>query len=194
MMKDRYSPDNLFLGGRLFEPISLTTMAVASAATTMAGSAVSAMGTIASGNAALEAGQRGQQAAYFTAAQQEQGAQESRAVAQRQALDKRHKADLLLSSLKARGAAGGTTISDGDVLDTAGEIAARGEYEALFDMYQGENRARGLQDQALASRMTGDAALAEGRAKKSASKLSAIGTIIGGAGSAMSNFGGKKAA
>jgi hypothetical protein len=176
-----------------FEPISMTTLAVASAATTMAGSAVSAMGTIAGGNAAADAGARGQQAAYFTAAQQEQGAQESRAVAQRQALDNRHKADLVLSSLRARGAAGGTMVSDGDILDTAGEIAARGEFEALSDMYQGENRARGLMDQAVASRMTGDAALAEGIAKKKASKLSAIGTIIGGAGSAMSSFG-KKAA
>jgi hypothetical protein len=43
-------------------------------------------------------------------------------------------------------------------------------------MFKGENRARGYEDQAKAT-------LFEGDSKKSASQLSALGTIIGGAGS-----------
>lgn len=156
-----------------------------------AGSAVSAMGTIAGGDAAADAGMRQQQAYEYRAKQEEQAAQESRAVSQRAALDKRRQGDLLLSTLRARGAAGGSNVASGDILDTAGEIGGRGEYEALFDMYRGENRARGLIDSAAGSRMTGEAARAEGEAKKRASRMAAIGTIIGGVGSAASNFGGK---
>jgi hypothetical protein len=55
-------------------------------------------------------------------------------------------------------------------------------------MFKGENRARGLEDQAFGDRMTGDAYRAEGEAKKSASKLSAIGTILGGASSIFGQF------
>jgi hypothetical protein len=94
-------------------------------------------------------------------------AQEARAVAQRQALEEDRKATLLLSTLQARG-----------------------KYDGLSRLYQGENRARGLEDSAMASRMTGDAAFAEGQAKKQASKYSALCTIIGGFGSAFSQFNG----
>lgn len=168
-----------------FDPV---TMAVVSAGATMAGAGVSAMGTIAGGNAAADAGIRGQAAQEFKAKQEEQAAQESRAVSQRSALDKRHQATLLQSTIQARAAASGGGADDPGVLTLAGDVAGRGEYEALFDMYKGENRARGLIDQAAGSRMTGDALFAEGQAKKSASKMAALGTIIGGVGSAAGQF------
>jgi hypothetical protein len=47
------------------------------------------------------------------------------------------------------------------VLNLAGNIAQRSEYDALFDMYKGENRARGLRTRRRLA-LTGDAALAEG--------------------------------
>lgn len=162
-------------------------------ALTAAGTAVSAAGTLAAGRAAQDAGMRGQQAAYFEAAQQEQQAQESRAAAQRGALEKRREGRLLLSKLQARAAASGGGADDPTVLDLGGDIAQRSEYDALFEMYRGENRARGLEDQAMGSRMTGDARRAEGEAKKRAAKLSAIGTIIGGASSMAGTYGGSKA-
>lgn len=170
---------------------------------TAAGAAVSAASTIAGGKAArdagqagLAAGQRAQQADEFVAQQQDQAAQESRAVAQRGALEKRREGSLLLSQLQARAAAGGGNAADPTVLGLAGNIAQRSEYDALFEMYKGENRARGLQDQAMGSRMSGDAALAEGYAKQAegdaqyrAAKLSAIGTIVGAAGSMYGMYG-----
>ncbi len=158
------------------DPITLGFMAL-----TAIGTGVSAMGTIASGKAAEQAGRQAQQAREFEALQQEQAAQESRAAAQRQAIDKRREGQLLLSRLQARAAASGGGADDPTVLDLGGGIAERGEYEALTEMYRGENRARGLEDSAVGSRMTGEALRAEGEAKKRASRLSAFGTLIGGA-------------
>ena len=152
-------------------------------ALTAAGTAVSALGTIAGGNAAEAAG-KNQQAVYnYQAKQQEQSAQESRAAGQRASFEKQREQRFIQSKLQARSAADGGGATDPTVLGLVGDIGARGEYESLMEMYKGENRARGLEDSAQASRMSGEAALYEGKAKKSAGTLSALGTIIGGAGS-----------
>jgi hypothetical protein len=180
----QYSPFNhrtLMLP--VFDPITATTMAL-----TAAGTGMSAMGTLAGGKAAAQAGYAAQQSHEFTARQQEQAAQEGRAVAQRSALEKRREGSLLSSKMLARAAASGGGADDPTVTKIGEDIAGRSEYDALTEMYKGENRARGLLDAAMASRMTGDAALAEGEAKKRAAKLSAIGTIIGGAGSMFGQF------
>lgn len=157
---------------------------------TAAGSAVSAMGTIAGGKAAEQAGMATQQSMNFRAKQEEMAAQESRAAAQKIALEKRHEGKLAQSTLQARAAAGGGGADDPTILNLSEDIAGRTEYLSLMEMYKGENRARGLEDQAIGSRMTGDAAFAEGQMKKKAAKLSAIGTIIGGAGSMAKTAGG----
>jgi hypothetical protein len=153
-----------------------------------------AAGTIMGGNAAADAGSASQQAQYFKATQEDMAAQESRAASQREALDKGRQTTLVLSKLQANAASSGGGASDPGVLSLAGDIAGRGEYESLLDMYKGENRARGLQDEAIGSRLTGDAAAAEGDAKQKASYLSAAGTLIGSAGSAYKiyNSGSKK--
>jgi len=159
------------------DPVTLTTMAVA-------GAALSAGGTIAGGMAAGAAGESQRDAMNFRATQEEMAAQESRAASQRVAMDKRRESVLLNSKLQARAAASGGGADDPGVLDLAGDIAGRGEYDALTELYKGENRARGLMDSAMASRMTGEAALAEGKAKRNSSFLSAAGTLIGGSASA----------
>lgn len=157
--------------------------ALASMALTAAGTAVSAAGTIAGGNAAADAGRRTQQSMEFRAKQEDQAANESRAVSQRSAMEKQREGRFALSSLQARAAASGGGADDPTIINLGGNIAQRSEFDALFDMSKGENRARGLEDEAVGSRLTGDAAVAEGAAKQSASQLSAAGTIIGGAGS-----------
>ena len=152
-------------------------------ALTAAGGAISAAGTIAGGDAAATAGQSGKNAMEFRALQEEQAANESRAGGQRLALEKGREARFLQSKLQASAAASGGGATDPGILDLTGDIAARGEYESLFEMFKGENRARGLEDQAMGSRMTGEALLAEGEAKRRASRLSALGTILGSGGS-----------
>ena len=175
---DRYAP--------VFDPGTL--LLGASMALTAAGAGVTAMGTMAAGEAAADAGRRGQQASDFRAKQADMQAQESRAASQRVALEKRKEAGLLGSRLQARAAASGGGADDPTVIDLGGDIAQRGEYLALTEMFKGENRARGLEDQALGARMTGEALAEEGRAKRRAAGYSAAGTIIGAAGS-MARFG-----
>lgn len=163
------------------DPVTMTVATVASGA-------LSAAGTLMGGAAAADAGSRAQQAGYFKAAQEEQAAQESRAASQRQAQEKARNTRLALSTLQARAAAGGGSASDPGTLNLAGDIAGRGEYQSLMDLYTGENRGRGLEDQAIGSRLTADAAKAEGEAKRDASYLSAAGTLIGTAGSAYKTY------
>ena len=171
-----------FLGHvAVHDPVTMTVA-------TVAGGALQAAGTIMGGNAAADAGKSQQQAQYFKAAQEEQAAQESRAASQRVALDKDREGRLLQSKLQAGAAASGGGASDPTILNLAGGIAGRSEFESLLEMYKGENRGRGLEDSAMGSRMSGDAALAEGEAKKTASRFSAAGTLIGSAGSAYKTY------
>jgi len=197
---------------RFLEPCSVHRRAAFDPLTalTAVGAGVSAAGTIMGGNAAASAGEA-QAAAQrraaadnataleFKAQQEEQNAQESRAAAQRQSLEKGRQTKLLLSSLQARAAASGGGASDPGVLDLAGDISRRGEYQALTEIYNGESRARGLMDQAAGDRFSGatgiqgaelaaNAAIAEGKAKQAASYMSAAGTIIGGGASAYRVF------
>lgn len=163
------------------DPITLGIMSAA-------GTALSAAGTIAGGNAAAAAGRASQQAYEFKAKQEEMQAQESRAAAQRLALDKQRETRIVQSSLQARAAASGGGADDPTVVGLGREVAGRGEYQSLLETYKGENRARGLDDQAVASRMSGQAALAEGQAKQRASYLAAAGTIVGAAPSVFSKY------
>lgn len=178
---ERYAP--------VFDPVTLT---VASLAATAAGAGVSAMGTIAAGDAAAAAGVRNKQAMDFRAKQEEMAGQEARAAAQRVSLDKQREGTLLGSRLQARAAAGGGAADDPTVVDLGGDIAGRSEFESLLEMYKGENRARGYEDTAMGSRMTGDALLEEGKQKQSASRMAALGTIIGGVGSMAKTAAGPK--
>lgn len=179
MWNDRFVDPCSIFARSAFDPLT---------ALTLVGGGLSAAGTIAGGGAAAAAGRSGQQASYFRAAQEDQQAQESRAASQRDALEKNRQTGLLLSKLQANAAGSGGGASDPGVLTLAGDIAGKGEYQELMNMFKGENRARGLEDSAIGSRMTGDAALAEGIAKQRASYLSAAGTIIGSAGGAYKTY------
>lgn len=141
---------------------------------TIAGTGISALGAIQQGKAAKSA-------ANFKAAQEQMQAQESRAAAQRSALERRREGDFAQSRLQARAAASGGSADDPTAIELGESIAARSEYGALTDVYRGENRARGLEDQAVATRMSGDAAM-------KGSMFSAAGTILKGAGSMYDRF------
>lgn len=143
------------------------------------GAAVSAVGTLASASASIQAGDDQKAALEFKAKQEDQAAQESRAASQRQAIDKRREAEQLDSQLRARSAADGGTTTDPTIVNLGSEIAGRGEYQALGEMYKGENRARGIEDQAQGDRMTGAAAARGARSAAFGTILSGIGGIAG---------------
>lgn len=137
---------------------------------TVAAAVISAAGTIMSGNAA-----RG--AANYQAAQSEQQAGQERAVSQRHSIEQRRQAGLANSRVTAVAAASGAGATDPTVLNIESNNAGIGEYNALSALYTGEEKARGLEMNASATRY-------EGQQKRQASLFQAGGDMLSGAGKA----------
>lgn len=145
-----------------------------------------AIGIAAVGTAVTVVGQQkakkaGQADAAFTAEQQRAAAERSRAIGQRQAIDERRQARLLDSALQARAGGGGTDVG---VVKLSGDIAAEGEFRALAALYEGNEGALGLEDQA-------NAGLRSAGARSAAADWQSAGTIIGGASSMYGKYKGK---
>lgn len=145
------------------------------AAAAIVSTVVSAAGTIMSGNAA-----RG--AANFEAAQMTQQAGQERAASQRRASEQRRQAGLVNSAVRSRAAASGAGATDPTVLDIEGDNAATGEYNALSALYEGEERARGLEMNAGARRY-------EGQQARQASLFKAGSTLLSSGSSLFSKYG-----
>lgn len=150
---------------------------------------ISAAGTIAGGEAAATAGRMKRQAAQAAALQDEFNAAGELAASQRRMLDTRMKTRLTESTMTARAAGSGFDASTGSMLTNAGDIAQRGEFQALMDVFNGENASSGLINKAAAERASGEAEAWAGEQAKSASYLAAAGTIAGGAGSMFKTYG-----
>lgn len=144
----------------------------------IAGAVVSAAGTLVGSEMSASAMEG---AGEVRAAGLRQAATESRAAGQREMFEQQRKARLALSTLRARSAATGSA-DDTDVIKLGADIAARGEYQALAEMYTGENRARGLEDEAAATQWS---AKAQAKATRVGSYFKAAGTILSGVGGAM---------
>ncbi len=126
----------------------------------------SAAGSIMSGNAEASASR-------FQARQMNQQADQERAASQRVALEQRRQAGLAISRANAVGAASGAGGTDIENIEA--DLAGEGEYNALSALYQGEERARGLQ-------MGAGARLYEGANAKRAGLMGAGTGILKGAG------------
>lgn len=159
----------------------------------LVGTIASVGGSIVSGLGQMQAGRAANASAKFQAAQLEQRVGQERAAAQRQAIEERRKAAFAISRGQAVAAASGGGATDPTVLDVTGGVAAQGEYNALSALFEGEERARGAQLQATATRM-------EGKQAKKAGMIGGLGTIAGGVGQTLymrygdsAGAGGKKA-
>jgi hypothetical protein len=143
---------------------------------TALGGAINAAGTIAGG-------QMQNQAAQYKATQDTINASQTVAAGQRQALDRQWQTRMALSSLRARGAASGLDLTSPSAAGLASSIGSRGAYQAAMDMWQGQNQAAGLLDQAAAERYSGEAA-------ETGAAYSALGTIAGTGASMLKRYGG----
>jgi hypothetical protein len=123
------------------------------------------MGTIAAGKAQ-------QASANYQAQLMEKKGKEEQALSQRQALQQKRKTKIALSNLQSRAAASG--FQEDPKIGT--EIAEYGTLQQQMLAYGGESKRRGLEESAMAARMSGQAA-AQG------AKAEAFGTILGGMGS-----------
>lgn len=173
-------------------------LAVISAIAAGAGAVVSAAGTIASGNAeadlAMRQGVARNQSAQFEAKQLDINAKDEKAMAQREAQQLGRQKRLALSSLQAKGAASGFSATDPSNLAIADEISKYGTLQEDMAMYGGESRANDLRLNAASRRYSGanelEYAAQYGDARRTAAKYSAFGTILGGASTMASRFGG----
>lgn len=100
----------------------------------------------------LQGGKQAQADADYQAAQLEQNAGQQRAAAQREAAEQRRQARLATSRAQAVAGGGG---GDPSVVRTIADISGEGEYRALTSIYEGEERARGMEDSAKAKRAMG---------------------------------------
>lgn len=186
MWNDRYSAHGLSLAGRLvFDP----TGGILTAGLVMSGAAVSAAGTLAGGNYAKTAGQMAQGGEEFKAEEEEENAAQAFASGQRQAIDTETKTRLAVGAATTRAAASGVDAGVGSPVTDIGEISSRGSYQAALDTFNGASTASGLRNEAMATRYTGELEEYEGEEKQSASRIAALGTLAGGAGSSFAAYG-----
>jgi len=164
-------------------------MAPAAIALMAAGTAVSVAGTIASGNAQAKAGRAQQQAAEYAAQQMRVQAGQERAAAQRTAMEQRREADKVRSRGLALAAASGGGASDPSVVNLLGDIDQEGTYRALTAMFEGEEKALGLETGAQARSFEGEQAAFAGRIAKKASRTQALSTVLSSAGKIAGTYG-----
>lgn len=133
----------------------------------VAGPILSVVGHLSSAAEARRQGKQVAAARAYEAAQLEQNAGQERAAAQRRALEQRRRAMLVASRAQALAAASGGDVSDVTVEKIISDIAGEGEYRALLELYEGEERARRMQMGADVARLEGETAgiAAKGRAK-----------------------------
>lgn len=126
------------------------------------GNGLKAGAGIGAGYGGMQEGKTKQKIANYEAAGFERQADEEVAAAQRQAIERRQKTDLLTSKQLALGAASGSSMSSPGLLDIIGDTEQEGEYRALADQYVGDQRAAGLRDKAKVRRVEGEAAKIKG--------------------------------
>lgn len=165
----------------------------------LAGSAISAAGTLMSAGSQASA-LRAQSpmdmlSAAYEAQQAKWNADESRAASQRKAISIGQQEDAVRSKLQAAAAATGGDTSDSGVQALDAGIIRKGEYQQLMEMYGGEQRARGWEDQARNIAIGGlnkaNANMAKASALESQAPLSAAGTLMSGAAGAFDKYGDK---
>jgi hypothetical protein len=182
----QYSPYDPFrkYASPLRDPLSTTAGAL-----TGLGTGFSALNTLMGGAFAATTGKAKQAEANFEAEQDVANSAGAIAAAQRRGLDASQKADRLRSSAVAHAAAGGVDAGAGSALTNQAQIAARGRYQADMDLWNGQNQATGLLNQAAAKRFTGDLDVLGGDEAAGAAGLGALATIAGGGASLMRMYG-----
>jgi hypothetical protein len=113
--------------------------------------------------------------------QERQNAGQEIAASQRAALIQQRKGEYALSSLIARAAADGGGASDPTVLNLASRISGESAYKQALAIYQGDESARGLNQQAMEDNYSG-------KVQKNSYNQRAAMTLIGGAADSYSMY------
>lgn len=141
-------------------------MAALATVLSVAGTVVSAAGTMA-------AAQQERAAAEWQAKEYERQSKAELAAGQREGFEQERKKELALSRLQTVAATSGFSATDPTALNIGGEIERYGTMQQQMSQYGGADRARGLESQAMATRLSA-------KARATGARYSAIGTILGG--------------
>lgn len=120
-----------------------------------------------------------------------QNAQNAKGAAQRSAIEQDRQAKLAISRAVAVAAGSGAGASDPTVNKLVGDIAARGEYNALSALYSGDSEAQYYQNVMAANKYNAESNAAAYRYKGAASSGwdEAMGTILSGGSSFLKKYG-----
>lgn len=126
---------------------------------------------------------------YYVADQLDVNAGQQRASGQRAMLNERRKEKLVQSNLQAAVAKGGGNSQDPSLVKLSEDIAAEGEYRALSALFQGEENARVLENEAKAKRWEGSEYRRMGKIGRNTQNMKAATTLLGGTSSFFSKYG-----
>lgn len=139
--------------------------------------------TILSAGGAVSQGIAANDAAKYTAAQEQIAGSQGLAASQRAAFSESRRAAFVGSRARAVAASSGASATDPTVVNIEGDIAGQGEYNALSALYEGQE-----------SQRTGDANAAltryEGKQAKTAGFINAGSTLLKGGVSLYDKYGG----
>ena len=152
--------------------------------------ALSAAGYAQAGQAALYQGQAQQQEENYSADVLQQQANQTRAQASQEIANTARSTDLLLSNARAAGAASGGDLTDPSIVTALGRAAGVGKYSELSQLYSGEERAVGMENQAALDRYMGTQALTAGQLKQQEEQTKMLSSILEGGSSLFSKMGG----
>lgn len=145
-------------------------------------SAISSIGgTVLSAAGAIQQGKAANEAAKQQAAQEQRAANEKRAQSSMEVAQRLKEQQLVLSNQQAAAGASGGGASDPTILDLAGDVGGYGYQQRALAVANGENQARGYEDQRKST-------LASGKSALSASYTNAFGSLLSGTTSGLSTF------
>lgn len=152
--------------------------------------ALSSAGYLTAGQAALYRGQAQQQEQNYSADVLQQQANQERAAASAQIADTTRSTDLLESTIRARAAASGAGATAPTVVSLEQGVAGRGEYNALSQLYSGEERGKGMENQAALDRYMGTQYATAGQLQQQEEQTKALASLLQGGSSLFSKYGG----
>jgi hypothetical protein len=162
----------------------------------VAGSAVSAGGTLMAGNSQADALNSGRFAQLLAGQNKQrelnQAADTALASSQRQAMEAARNKDLMLSKARANAGASGGGVTDTSVVKTMAGIEEMGAFQKAQLLFGGLDTSAGLKweaDNAWKEALNNDVSTQyQAGMTRYKSRMDAMGTLLGGAGSALSDY------
>lgn len=140
------------------------------------------VGSVISAASQVQQGKQQEAMANSEAGQMESQAKNEFAASQVQAMEDRRQARLATSRAQAVGAASGADPTSASFVKNTSDIEGRGELNALTSLWSGADRARQLNNQAKATRISGKQAA-------KAANIGAMTTLLQSGGSLYSKYG-----